>query len=94
MNKLTGWDKVRLYGGAITGGASSFVTGACIGFVGRYLTKNPIINVIWYIGGASIGMLVGKKVEDEFVSLVTDTEGVVGEIQKVVDEELNASEVV
>ena len=77
MSDLSIWDKIRLYGGAITGSASSFVTGACIGLIGRSLIKNPILKVVWYIGGASIGTLVGKKVEEAFGEVVTDAEEVV-----------------
>lgn len=94
MPKMSIWDKVRLYGGSITGASSSFVTAACIGFIGRSLIKNPITKVIWYIGGTSIGVLVGRQVETMFEEAVTETEEAVTEVQKAVDEVLNASEVV
>lgn len=87
MPKMSGWDKVRLYGGAITGGSSSFVTGACIGLLGGSLMKNPILKVIWYIGGVSIGAVVGEKVEETFEKTVNSAEEVVTyfkEVRKVV----------
>lgn len=83
MPEMSIWDKVRLYGGAITGSASSFVTGACIGLIGKTVVKNPIARVIWYIGGTSIGVLVGKKVESMFEESVTETEEAVTYFEEV-----------
>ena len=77
MPKMSGWDKVRLYGGAIASGSSSFVTGSCIGLLGASLMKNPILKVIWYIGGVSIGVVVGEKVEESFEQTVNTAEEVV-----------------
>lgn len=87
MPKLSTWDKIRLYGGAITGGSSSFVTGACIGILGGRLVQNPILKAIWYIGGASIGAVVGSKVEDLFADTVNNLEEAVvyaKEVRKVI----------
>ena len=87
MPKMSGWDKIRLYGGAIASGSSSFVTGSCIGLLGGSLMKNPILKVIWYIGGVSIGVVVGEKVEDSFEKTVNSVEEVVTyfkEVRKVV----------
>lgn len=87
MPKMSGWDKIRLYGGAITSGSSSFVTGSCIGLLGGCLMKNPILKVIWYIGGVSIGVVVGEKVEESFEKTVNSIEEVVTyfkEVRKVV----------
>ena len=94
MPKISVWDKVRLYGGSITGASSSFVTAACIGFIGRYLIKNPVTKVIWYVGGTSIGVLVGRQVEKMFEETVTETEEAVAYVLKAVDAQLNGSEVV
>ena len=94
MNKLTGWDKVRLYGEAITDGTSTFVVATCLGVAGKLLIKNPILKIVWYIGSGSIAALVGASVGKMFVNSVDSVEETVTFIRNEVDKELNASEVV
>lgn len=94
MPKTSGWDKARLYGEAITDGASTFVVATCLGVAGKLLIKNPILKIVWYIGSGSIAALVGASVGKMFENSIDTLEESVKFIQTEVDKELNASEVV
>ena len=94
MPKSSGWDKLRLYGEAITDGTSSFVVATCLGVAGKLLIKNPILRIVWYIGSGSIAALVGASVGEGFLKSVNTVEEGVTFIRNEIDKEFeNALEV-
>ena len=94
MPKTSGWDKLRLYGEAITDGTSTFVVATCLGVAGKLLIKNPILRIVWFVGSGSIAALVGASAGEVFLKSVNSVEEAVTFIQNEVDKELeNALEV-
>ena len=94
MPKSSGWDKLRLYGEAITDGTSTFVVATCLGVAGKLLIKNPILRIVWYIGSGSIAALVGGSAGEMFLKSVNTVEEAVAFIQTEVDKALEDAEVV
>ena len=94
MPKSSGWDKLRLYGEAITDGTSTFVVATCLGVAGKLLIKNPILRIVWYIGSGSIAALVGASAGEVFLKSVNTVEEAVIFIQTEVDKALEDAEVV
>ena len=94
MPKSSGWDKLRLYGEAITDGTSTFVVATCLGVAGKLLIKNPILRIVWYIGSGSIAALVGGSAGEMFLKSVNTVEEAVTFIQTEVDKALEDAEVV
>ena len=94
MVKSSGWDKARTYIGLGMECTSTYVVASCLSFAGKTLIKNPIIKVMWYIGSVGIGSVVGSHVGRMYMSTISEIEEGVTDIQKAVDEVLNASEVV
>ena len=94
MPKSSGWDKLRLYGEAITDGTSTFVVATCLGVAGKLLIKNPILKIVWYIGSGSIAALVGASAGEVFLKSVNTVEEAVIFIQTEVDKALEDAEVV
>lgn len=94
MPKSSGWDKLRLYGEAITDGTSTFVVATCLGVAGKLLIKNPILRIVWYIGSGSIAALVGASAGEVFLKSVNTVEEAVTFIQTEVDKALEDAEVV
>ena len=94
MPKSSGWDKLRLYGEAITDGTSTFVVATCLGVAGKLLIKNPILRIVWYIGSGSIAALVGGSAGEMFLKSVNTVEEAVIFIQTEVDKALEDAEVV
>ena len=92
MPKSSGWDKLRLYGEAITDGTSTFVVATCLGVAGKLLIKNPILRIVWYIGSGSIAALVGGSAGEMFLKSVNTVEEAVTFIQTEVDKALEDAE--
>lgn len=88
MPKKSGWDKLRLYGEAITDGTSTFVVATCLGVAGKLLIKNPILRIVWFVGSGSIAALVGASAGEVFLKSVNSVEEAVTFIQNEVDREL------
>ena len=93
MPKSSGWDKLKIYGEAVTDGTSTFVVATCLGVAGKLLIKNPILKVVWYIGSGSIATLVGANVGKMFENSIDALEESVKFIQTEVDKALEDAEV-
>ena len=94
MPKMSGWDKARLYGEAITDGTSTFVVATCLGVAGKLLIKNPILRIVWYIGSGSIAALVGASAGKMFSNSIDSVEEMAAFIQNEVNKELEDAEAV
>ena len=92
MPKSSGWDKLKIYGEAVTDGTSTFVVATCLGVAGKLLIKNPILKVVWYIGSGSIAALVGAHVGKMFIDTVDTMEETLRFIQTEVDKALEDAE--